>query len=281
MTRCWISQGCLLRFFGYLMDILKLKNPEWDIPNQWKMYYKQKIWNGIFQNEWMVFQRYLSLFLDIFHCPIPSWFSRIQLIAWKSFLAQPKLLPKDYYILLHTAHAVHQAQAYLFSFPAHALGKAAGIGAWFAASAAPSTIDIAFCQGIFFRCRCRLRLRLDALTKLGVTSLCYSTCSLHSNISSYEAHSTVTETAESVSLCHDQDLGWPHPMLEVLWHRALWECLDTISSLHHLIPLGWIDVQGSLRIFACTMHICLQILPQHRTILITNISPLPLPFSHV
>jgi hypothetical protein len=43
----------------------------------------------------------------------------MQLVAWISCLAHPN----NFYISLPTAHTVHQAQAYLFPFLAHALGK--------------------------------------------------------------------------------------------------------------------------------------------------------------
>jgi hypothetical protein len=101
----------------------------------------------------------------------------MQLVARKSFLAQPNHAGNDCYILLHPVHAVHQAKAYIYPFMAHALGKQAGTGAKLAAAVVPSAIVMAACQGVVVGCRHRQRQRLDNLMKFEFMSLCHS---LHS-----------------------------------------------------------------------------------------------------
>jgi hypothetical protein len=59
---------------------------------------------------------------QMYHGPI--LFSKMQLVTQKFCLDQLN----DCYILLPTAHANHQEQAYLFPLLAHALGKVAGTG---------------------------------------------------------------------------------------------------------------------------------------------------------
>jgi hypothetical protein len=97
MTRCWISQGYLLRFWdiprisqirkirnamiGYLKsmkEILKSENLEWDIPT---------IMNDKSRVSFFVLG-YLSLSHPIL---APKLFSRMQLVCLKSCLAQPNV----------------------------------------------------------------------------------------------------------------------------------------------------------------------------------------------
>jgi hypothetical protein len=122
--------------------------------------------------------------------------------------------------------------------------------------------------GVFVGCRRRLTLRLDSVTKFEVMSLCHATCSLQARISSTSPHGTVTETAQSVSLCHDQDV-WSCPMFLVV---ELFEgVLIQLGLLDHFSLWVWIKVQGSLRMLPGPEHTRLihhKISPQHQTILV-------------
>jgi hypothetical protein len=115
MTRCWISQGYLLRFLGYpgsRKDIPKSENLKWDIPKL----------QGIFRCKCrvsFVVLGYLSLPHPIL-VQVPILFSTMQLVARKSCQAQPN----DCYILLTTSSSPSTCiltSVFTFSCPSHTL----------------------------------------------------------------------------------------------------------------------------------------------------------------